>query len=373
MNISTVDNCYGCMACADRCPKRCIEFRPGRLGHMYPHVTEGCVDCGLCLKVCPAENAVALRPSLRAVAAWRTDASLRSASSSGGMAAAVSEAFVAAGGVVYGCAFAHGFAFGHLRCDGAGALARLRGSKYVQSGMAGTYRQMAADMAAGRRVLLIGTPCQVAAARAYFNGKDSLLFTIDLVCHGVPSAQVLRDSLPAWVLQAACDRVEFRVNTKFHFSVKSGISTVYERSLGSDLFLKGFFTALFYRDSCYRCTFAQGKRAGDMTLGDFWGLAEGAAQDEGLGVSLCLVNTPKGEALLGSAKGVATVERPLGEAIAGNKQLRHPMRKSPRARLFAALYPRLGFRVSVWLSIPEIMIKNKALCLVRSMRRRQGK
>ena len=155
--------------------------------------------------------------------------------------------------------------------------------------------------------------------------------------------------------------------------MKSGISTVYERSLGSDLFLKGFFTALFYRDSCYRCTFAQGKRAGDMTLGDFWGLAEGAAQDEGLGVSLCLVNTPKGEALLGSAKGVATVERPLGEAIAGNKQLRHPMRKSPRARLFAALYPRLGFRVSVWLSIPEIMIKNKALCLVRSMRRRQGK
>ncbi len=365
MNISKVTNCYGCMACADRCPKQCIEFRPDRLGHLYPHVTDGCIDCGLCLKVCPAENDIALRPSLKAVAAWRTDVALRSASSSGGMAAAVSEAFVAGGGVVYGCAFVPGFSFSHVRCGSEGELARLRGSKYVQSGMAGTFRQMACDMEADRRVLLIGTPCQVAAARTYFKDKDSLLFTIDLVCHGVPSARMLRGSLPREVLEADCDRVEFRVNTKYHFSVKSGISTIYERSLGSDLYLKGFFTALFYRDSCYSCPFAQGSRAGDMTLGDFWGLAEGAADDEGMGVSLCLVNTPKGEALLNCAEGMAKVERPLGEAVAGNKQLRHPMKKSLRAKLFAALYPQLGFRAATVLSLPEIIIKNQLLNLLK--------
>lgn len=30
--------------------------------------------------------------------------------------------------------------------------------------------------------------------------------------------------------------------------------------------------SITYRESCYQCVFAQGERAGDITIGDFWGL-----------------------------------------------------------------------------------------------------
>lgn len=357
MNISKVTDCYGCMSCVDRCPKQCIEITTSRLGHLYPKIADGCIDCGLCLKVCPSANEIGAYSALHTFAAWISDDTLRSESSSGGMAAAISESFVNSGGVVYGCAFCKPFTFKHVRCESLEELNRLKGSKYVQSQMRSVYKNIACDLKSGKKVLFIGTPCQVAGARMFFRGKDENLYTADLVCHGVPSVEMLKSSLPKDVLTEDVDRVEFRVNTKFHFSVKNGISTVYERPLHKDLFLKGFFTALFYRESCHTCKFANEHRISDITLGDFWGLDNDVVVDRSKGVSLCIVNTEKGNSLFAGVSGVDKVERSLQEAVAGNKQLQHPMTESLRAKVFRMLYPALGFKLSTVLSIPEIVIK----------------
>lgn len=354
------------MSCADKCPKQCIRITEGKLGHLYPEVTDGCIDCGQCLKVCPAENSQASMPAITTWAAWRNDDSLRSESSSGGMAAAISEHVVKSGGVVYGCAFVPEFSFRHVRCATTDELQRLKGSKYVQSDMRGCYKSISKDLKEGFMVLFIGTPCQVAGVRMFFKNVPDNLFTIDLVCHGVPSVKILKESLPRDILHKRIDTVEFRVNTKFHFSVKSGISgIVFERPLSRDLYLKAFFTALTYRGSCHTCKFAREQRISDITLGDFWGLDECVTKDADKGVSLCIANTEKGQRLLNETDGITKTERPASEAISGNKQLQEPMRASLRARLFKALYPKLGFKWSVICSIPEIIIKNKLISLLK--------
>lgn len=368
MNISTVKHCVGCMACADRCPRSCINICKDALGHCYPTVnTAQCIDCGACLKVCPAENPPLLNEPQKVVAAWRTNEKLREQSSSGGIASALAEEIIEHGGIVYGCAFVPPFSFRHIRCTKKEELYTLRGSKYVQSDTSGIFRQIHNDLKEEREVLFIGTPCQAAAVRNYFPNHTHL-FIVDLICHGVPSQQLLRESLPNNFTSLQVDKVEFRANTKFHFVAKSGISTVYSRPLNKDLYLKGFFTALYYRDSCYSCHFARTARAGDLTIGDFWGVKlPELKNEENKGISLCLVNTEFGKNLLKRiSKSIKQVERPLAEAVAGNSQLSHPMPRSFRARLFQWVYPKFGFRWGVVCAIPEIILKNRLVELLKN-------
>lgn len=293
-------------------------------------------------------------------AAWRKDEVARAKSSSGGMAAAISEKWIKKGGIVYGAAFVRPFDFQHIRCTTKEELAQLRGSKYVQSSIAGIYKQIEADLKGGREVLFIGTPCQVAAIRNRFKENDVRLHTIDIICHGTPKVEMLKASIPQVVLQMDYDKIEFRENDAFQISFKKGDKTIWSRPLSHDLYMKGFFKALFYRDCCYKCAFAKQKRISDMTLGDFWGLdmtCISTTMDKG--ISLVFVNSDKGRKLLEMVEdAVEMVQRPLAEAIAGNKQLRHPMTRTWRYHIYKKLYPKVGFRLAAIAAMPDIMLKN---------------
>lgn len=360
INISEVTNCYGCMACVDRCPENCIGIGYTRLGHLIPVVDqEHCIDCNACVKVCPVFLTQDVSEAKKAMASWTRDSQSRLMSSSGGIAMVISQWFIANEGAVYGCSFVRPFDFRHVRCTEESQLDRLRGSKYVQSDTADVYSQIQQDIKDNKSVLFIGTPCQVAGIKSFFCSHP-LIYTIDLVCHGVPSVEMLKDSLPAGIFTQEADSVEFRVCRKYHFSLKSGISTVYERPLNRDWYLKGFFTGLFYRDSCYTCRFASLKRAGDITLGDFWGVRiKDAGSEEDKGISLCLVNTLKGEDIMKKVNDrIISFDRPIEEAVKKNHQLQHPVKLRMRAKLFRLLYPRLGFKKAIASSIPEIILKN---------------
>ena len=40
-------DCSGCNACAEACPKHCIEMIPDKKGFLYPKVdTAVCIHCG---------------------------------------------------------------------------------------------------------------------------------------------------------------------------------------------------------------------------------------------------------------------------------------------------------------------------------------
>ena len=360
MTIEQIEHCAGCFLCAEVCPKKCISISLDKLGHMQPLVdTAMCIDCGVCVKACPEMSAVDKKSPIRVLASWDKDEASREKSSSGGLATVLSRNMIEEGGVVYGCAFVKPFAFEHIRCSTIEDLERLRGSKYVQSDTSKCWDALRKDIKQGRKVLFIGTPCQSAAARKAV--KDAVnLFTVDLVCHGVPSVKMLKESLPREFFNMSFDKVEFRASTKFKFSAKSGQTVVYDRKLSEDWFLKGFFTALFYRDSCYSCKYANATRCGDITLGDFWGVNEAMINTNvEKGLSMLMINTDKGEQLVDAIKDcINTIERPLDEAILGNKQLSKPMPRRWGARVFSSLYPYCGFKTSLFASIPIIVIKN---------------
>lgn len=356
-NINNIKNCYGCFACINKCPKLCINIVKDKLGHLYPYANEQCIECNACLKVCPSINTPKLNKTQEIYAAVGKNSKTIERSSSGGLATILSEEFISSGGVVYGCAFQKGFCFKHIRCENLNDLEYLKGSKYVQSNIVEAYKAIENDFKCNKKVLFIGTPCQVAAIKSYF--KDNiLLYTIDLICHGVPSVQILKKSLPPKVTKEEIDSIRFRTKEKYKLTIYKNEKILYTRPLSKDFYLKGFFTSLFNRESCFSCQYTTKDRIGDITLGDFWGLNDNKFKDE-KGISLCLVNTNKGHTLYSTIySSIITSPHKIDEALNGNKPLNHPSPKTLSVKIFQWLYPFWGFKLSVLFSIPGIIIKN---------------
>ena len=87
----------------------------------------------------------------------------------------------------------------------------LQGSKYIQSRTDGIYKQVKADLKEGRKVLFSGTSCQVASLKR-FVGDAPNLYTIDLVCHGVPKEKLFQDYISFYESKNKCTvkNVSFR-------------------------------------------------------------------------------------------------------------------------------------------------------------------
>ena len=54
IDIKRKEECCGCNACGDVCPKGSISFKVDTEGFWYPEVDMNtCINCRLCEKVCP--------------------------------------------------------------------------------------------------------------------------------------------------------------------------------------------------------------------------------------------------------------------------------------------------------------------------------
>ena len=54
IDVRTKDDCIGCGACAEHCPRRCISFVTDGSGWRRPVVNiDYCLNCGMCENVCP--------------------------------------------------------------------------------------------------------------------------------------------------------------------------------------------------------------------------------------------------------------------------------------------------------------------------------
>lgn len=83
-----------------------------------------------------------------------------------------------------------------------------------------------------------------------------------------------------------------------------------------------------FRESCYQCKYANLKRSGDITIGDFWGIGTHGIpfrQKQRYGISLVLSNTDKGKRMIEALKDDCYFEeRTLEEGLANQHNLKAP-------------------------------------------------
>lgn len=348
VEIVDKSRCTGCTACVSVCPKEAIRLERGRLGLLYPTIDVArCIDCGRCQAVCPALNTPQQGEMPEVWAAKSPSQALRMESSSGGVFTLLAEEIIRRGGVVYGAAWNEAFNVAHCRVEKSTEIARLRGSKYQQSDLNGCFAQVKADLKAGREVLFSGTPCQVAGLNNFLGHPSKQLLCVDVVCHGAPAPAVWQAYLKS--INPSGEEIT-RVNMRnkrsgwqrSRFRIESSRRVVLDELSSRNRYMQGFLQDLFLRPSCHRCPTKGSRAQSDITLGDYWGIHRQHPDfADYVGVSLVLVNTPKGGGFF-DALDLLRHPSTLEQALQRNPGICHSAKENPLAEEFACRFEEAG-------------------------------
>lgn len=343
--ICDKDKCTGCFACYNICPKNAIKMVEDEYGYIYPVIDDKlCVNCKLCQKNCPSLNKVNLEYPIKCYASRVINEDILKKSTSGGIATLLSKKMIENGGIVYGAAYVGNCEVNHIRVDNIDELHKLQGSKYVHSYIKDTFRLVKKDLIDKNNVLFIGTPCQIAGLKKYLINEYENLYTVDIICHGVPSQEFLKNEVRRINNNSIdIDRVNFRdkVYDDFTFSLEKNNKVDYSEKWTQNPYFYTFMEAITYRENCYNCLYARPERVSDITIGDFWGLGKNSKfyNSKEKGVSILLPVTQKGVYLIQIIKDeIELEERTIEEAINGNGQLREHSKKGKSVDKFKDLY-----------------------------------
>lgn len=295
------NNCCGCGACEQICPKHCITMQTDNEGFIYPVIAADiCIDCHLCEKVCPFVGEYNTRKPIKIFAAKCTDEKVRLQSSSGGAFSAIAQSTIKDGGVVFGAKFNQGWEVVHDYTETAEGLKEFRGSKYVQSRIGDNYIKAKDFLIKGRKVLFSGTPCQIAGLKKFLRKEYDTLLTVDIACHGVPSNKVWQTYLEEITDGERIEHVSFRNKEKGWRNYSLVIKTdrneyIFPMEEHISSFMKGFLKELYLRPSCYNCKAKNFRSQSDITLADYWWIKNVAPNfDDDKGCSLAFLNSEKG-------------------------------------------------------------------------------
>ncbi len=345
--------CAGCSACANICPKKCIEMVADERGFLYPSVKKSeCVQCGLCNKICPFLNPKEVKDDKNAYAAYYKDEFVRGVSSSGGLFGCLAKEILNENGVVFGAAFADEFkSIKHIGIERKEDLPKLYGSKYLQSVIGDSYKSADNYLKADRLVLFVGTSCQISGLKAYLRKDYDNLLTVDVICHGAPSPLVWRDYVTEKEQQYGSKIVGANFRNKRFGWGKSVVllllfadGSEYCEPGSKDEYMRGFLTNLYLRESCYKCKCKGNHVLSDISIGDFWGI-EGVLPNfsDNKGASAVILNTEKGKAFFEKLKSELVIEKvDYGDVLKGNLALVSPVAKPDKSEKFWKLYHKQG-------------------------------
>lgn len=367
-NLCNNQKCTGCLACYNVCRHDAIALKTNDEGFVYPEVQlDVCSGCKLCEKVCPIINKLFKNPvSNIAYAAWAKDKKILRNSSSGGIYSIISNYVFKNGGIVFGAAFDKDWNLQHIATSNETEFSKTRGSKYVQSYIGTTYRNVADLLSSGRMVLFSGTPCQISGLKSYLEltkCETKNLYTIDLVCHGVPSPMVFKSYLGYLDKKYQSSLIGFSCRDKqwswhrFNFKATFKNGHKYYGKWEEDFFLRGFLREYFLRHSCHSCAFATEQRCGDFTLCDYWGYyrKQGEEDNKDWGVSLVIPNSVKAKKLYSCIiPNIVSYEREILEAMKCNQAFHSCFAASPIRDDFWKDFKENGFeKISTKYLYPE--------------------
>lgn len=318
IEIKEKKNCCGCEACYNVCPVRCISMENDEEGFKYPCVDIAkCIGCNKCEKVCPCIHKSDINKHyIEGYAAINKNLEDRLNSSSGGVFSLLAKKIIELGGVVVGSTMTDDCKEAmHIIASSVNELNRLYGSKYLQSNINSIYSNVHEILKDNKWVLFSGTPCQIDGLLNYLGSPYEKLVCVDLICHGVPSPGVWKKHIENIEKKKhlKLKNVNFRCK-KYNGYSNYGImyQNSFYKSKEEDTYFQLFMKELTLRLSCYDCKFKGIVRNSDITLGDFWGIDDFAADlNDGNGTSIVVIQSEKGKKLFEDIKpflALATVE-----------------------------------------------------------------
>ena len=338
IQINDKSKCCGCNACGDICPKDAITFKTDIEGFWYPEINmERCIDCGLCEKVCPELHVNELKKNDYeqpvTLAAINKNMRIRWDSTSGGAFSALADIMYGQGGYVSGAVYNEDFSVSNFISNNPADLVRLRSSKYLQSNAEGLYRNIRDLLRNGEKVLVCGTPCQMAALRSFLRKDYDNLIIVDFICRGVNSPKVYRKYLDSLERKYGGKVVYVKAKNKelgwrnLTRKIVFDNGKVYYGVRMDDDFRRGYHTNVFCRPSCYACQYKGFPRMADITIADYWGIEKVDKNlDNNIGTSMILLNSKKGEAYFELVKDKLEWEyTPFESILPGNIALRKPI------------------------------------------------
>lgn len=374
INKKTIDfvrysDCCGCYSCMNICPKDAITMQEDERGFSHPVINPNlCVGCGLCYDRCPVNNEIKQTGSFEPVSySLSASPEICLRSTSGGAFSLLANQVLSEHGVVFG-ARSNGLEdVWHDEAETIEGLDSLRRSKYFQSNIGFTYRKIKQHLKNERKVLFVGTPCQVAGLKSFLGKDYEKLITCDLICHGVPSKAVFRrfvkeveelknaklkryyrDSAQWAPSIFACEYVsknEDARSSKAHQQTSGKPVDLNEMSekkewkevepYDKDWFNQLFHSNLIQRKSCRHCRFCHIPRVGEITLGDDWRYYNKHINEPDklrLGRSYVIINNKIGELFFKEASRELKDIEPAGYLKGGH--INTPPIENPLSELF---------------------------------------
>lgn len=331
--------CTGCTSCATICPKNAITLVEDTEGFKYPVIDKNkCIDCGLCKNKCPVLNTKENSSLNECYVGYNKDNAEKEKASSGAIFSLIANYILDNNGIVIGAAFDKNNKLKHMAIESKKSLDKLKGSKYLQSDLDNIFTFIKTNIKE-RKILFVGTPCQVAGIKSIINNKN--LLCIDIICHGVPSPKLFKKYIKELEEKNNDKLLDYNFRDKITGWDTYSNTATFKNKKSSELakdnkYMKLFLSDIALRESCYNCNFKLGNKYSDITLGDFWGVQNYYPEMYNKkGVSSIIINTNIGEEVFENIKDCIEYKKcKLDEIVEGNPSIKSSSKFSKKRKLF---------------------------------------
>lgn len=230
----------------------------------------------------------------------------RKKSSSGAIFPLLAKEVLNENGIVCGVAYDENMVVKHMFATTEEEMQRFRTSKYVYSNIGGVFIKIKEYISEGKKVLFVGTPCQVDALKRYIGKENSEnLILCDIICHGTPKPVIFK--LYVEYLEKKFNKKVININFRDKSQGWHKPQTVITFSDGStakdSIFFDAFDVNAIEREECYKCNYYKIDRVSDITIGDFWGVDKLLPEmEDNIGTSLVITSTTKGKEIFDKVK-----------------------------------------------------------------------
>lgn len=292
-------HCQQCGICKAVCPKKAISFKRNSEGLNIVRINQDtCIKCKLCIQFCPA-NSNTVSPHYREIIrnrifylGYHKNEQIRYHSSSGGITRAIAitclQENIVDGVYTLRKTDEYPFAEGCLYTqDNIPEYEEIPNSIYHSIPLNENIKKIQ-----GKRILIIGTSCQIKSAYHYLKHRTSKLYCLCIFCKQ-------QKTIRSTQFMAKMLRTSIDITNKFSFQYRGngwpGSVSINKKNINySTASSLPFGKRLWSVPGCHICGDPYAIDHADLTLMDPWNILK----DEKIGCNLVVCHTEKGKELL---------------------------------------------------------------------------